>query len=73
MRVRGSFKENVMNAVIRTDDNGHTFLIEKNLTEDEANQLFAKVSSGHKQLYEIVSYATEDDYILICIQRDIKS
>lgn len=61
-----------MNAVIRTDDNGHTFLIVKGMTKEEADRLFAKVSNGHKQLYEIVSYATEDDFALIATQRNIK-
>lgn len=62
-----------MNAVIRTDDNGHTFLIEKGMTKEEADKLFAKVSSGHKQLYEIVSYSTEDDFALLAVKRNIKS
>jgi hypothetical protein len=62
-----------MKAVIRTDDNGHTFLIQKDLSKDGADELFAKVSSGHKQFYEILSYANEDEYLLIAAQRNIKS
>lgn len=41
-------------SVIRTDDNGNTFVIEENLTRGEAEDLIDTLESrGHKQLYEI--------------------
>ncbi len=47
-------------SVIRTDDNGNTFTIKSNLTQDEATQLAKQMTlKGHKQTYEVKPEAND--------------
>lgn len=57
--------------VIRSDDNGHTFLIQNDLTESDANALYKRVLTGHKQMYEIICY-DPNDFHQIIKDRDIR-
>lgn len=42
--------------VTRSDDNGHTFIIEEGLTERAADELHSAMLRGHKQCYNILPY-----------------
>jgi hypothetical protein len=48
-----------MYMVMRSDDNGHTFVVGENLTAEEASALFHRVSRGHKQVYFVRRYQDE--------------